>query len=243
MGFGVTLPLGVGWQDALGSELEAPYLRDLLAFVAEERVNASVCPSDSDVFAALRAVPFGDVKVVVLGQDPYIRSEQANGLAFSVPRGVRVPPSLRNIYKELDADLGISPVSHGDLSRWTGQGVLLLNAVLTVREGVSFSHAGRGWERFTDAVIAALSQQRAGLVFLLWGRPAQEKVGRIDAANPPNSVTSGGRPRHLVLRAAHPSPLSASRGFFGCRHFSATNEWLREHGETEIDWALDRPAP
>ncbi len=242
MGFGVTLPLGEGWHEALGSELEAPYLQDLLAFVAAERAASSVFPSDADVFAALRAVPFADVKVVVLGQDPYIRPEQANGLAFSVPRGVRLPPSLRNIYKELEADLGVPPCAHGDLSRWAGQGVLLLNAVLTVREGVSFSHAGHGWERFTDAVIAALSQQRSGLVFLLWGRPAQEKVARIDAANSRNSVASGAPPRHLVLRAAHPSPLSASRGFFGCRHFSATNQWLRQHGQAEIDWALERPA-
>ena len=235
--------MGSGWEDALGSELEAPYMRDLLAFVAEERVKASVFPAEDDVFAALRAVPLADVKVVVLGQDPYVRPGQANGLCFSVPEGARVPPSLRNIYKELNSDLGIAPVLHGDLSRWAGQGVLLLNSVLTVREGVPFSHAGRGWERFTDAVIAVLSTRREGLVFLLWGRPAQQKLARIDAANAPNSVTSEGCPRHLVLRAAHPSPLSASRGFFGCRHFSATNQWLREHGETEIDWALDRPAP
>jgi len=235
----VNLPLGPGWQAALGAELDAPYLLELLSFVQEERSRSSVFPSEDDVFSALRAMSFAEVRVVILGQDPYMRPGQANGLAFSVPRGVRVPPSLRNIYKELEADLGIPASSRGDLSGWAAQGVLLLNSVLTVREGAPFSHAGRGWERFTDAVIEALSQQREGLVFLLWGRPAQEKVARIEAALARASGHALERPRHLVLQAAHPSPLSASRGFFGCRHFSITNAWLQERGLAAIDWRVD----
>lgn len=212
------------WAEALAAEFDAPYMAELRTFLAAERHVAPVYPPMPQIFAAFDRTPFDAVKVVILGQDPYMRAGQAQGLSFSVARGVRVPPSLVNIHKELAADLGVPRPDHGDLSRWADQGVLLLNALLTVREGEPMSHAGRGWERFTDAAIAALDSRRDGLVFLLWGRPAQQKAAHIDAA------------RHLVLRAAHPSPMAADRGFFGCRHFSKANAYLESRGQTPIDW-------
>lgn len=199
-------------------------MAELRRFLTEERRVATILPPMPQIFAAFDRTPLPAVKVVILGQDPYMRPGQAHGLSFSVPRGVRVPPSLQNIYKELGADLGLPRPDHGDLTRWADQGVLLLNALLTVREGEPFSHAGHGWERFTDAAIAALDQRREGLVFLLWGRPAQQKAAHIDAR------------RHLVLKAAHPSPMAADRGFFGCRHFSKANAYLEARGVAPVDW-------
>ena len=201
-------------------------MRELRVFLAAERRTHTVFPADSDVFCAFDLTPLDQVRVVILGQDPYIRAGQAHGPCFSVRSPVRPPPSLRNIHKELHDDLGLPNPTHGDLTSWARQGVLLLNSVMTVREGVSFSHAGRGWERFTDRVIEVVAQERPGVVFLLWGRPAADKAARVSLS------------RHHVLKAAHPSPMSARRGFFGCRHFSRANDWLREQGQREIDWAL-----
>ena len=217
------------WRSALADELTKPYVVDLDAFVAAERASGQVVyPPAALVFAAFANTPFDAVRVVILGQDPYHAAGQATGLAFSVPRERRIPPSLRNIYAELAADLAIQPPEHGDLTGWAQQGVLLLNSVLTVRAGEAGSHAARGWERFTDAAVRALAEQREGLVFALWGRYAQAKGAFID------------RERHLVLEAAHPSPLSARNGFFGCQHFSRTNAWLADHDAPPIDWSLPR---
>lgn len=215
-----------GWLAAIGDQFEAPYMRSLRAFLAAEKAAGPVYPPGKEMFAAFDLAPFDRVRVVILGQDPYFGPNQAMGLCFSVRRGVPVPPSLQNIYKELRSDLGIEPPRHGDLTAWARQGVLMLNAVLSVRGGEAFSHRDQGWEQFTDRAIEVLGAQRSGLVFLLWGRPAQQKAARID------------RTRHLVLTAAHPSPLAASRGFFGCRHFSQTNGWLEARGEAPIDWRL-----
>ncbi len=214
------------WLAVLRQEFNEPYMADLRAFLVREKSNGPVFPPGPEIFNAFNLTPFDKVRVVILGQDPYIRPGQAHGLCFSVRPPVNPPPSLQNIYKELRDDLGIPPARHGDLTAWASQGILLLNSVLTVREGQSASHAGHGWERFTDRAIETLATQREGLVFLLWGRPAQEKAARIDPA------------RHDVLSAAHPSPMSASRGFFGCRHFSRTNELLRARGGVEIDWRV-----
>jgi uracil-DNA glycosylase len=196
------------------------FLRDEVA------AGKSIFPSADRIFAALDATPPDRVRVVVLGQDPYHGPGQAHGLSFSVPRGVPIPPSLRNIYRALDQDLGIAPAAHGDLSAWAEQGVLLLNAVLTVEAGKAGSHQGRGWEQFTDAIVAALNQRATPLVFMLWGKPAQQKGAIID------------RDRHCVLEAPHPSPLSAYRGFFDCGHFSAANQFLVAHGLSPIDWRI-----
>lgn len=216
------------WQQALGAEKSEPYFQDILARVrAEREAGHTVYPPAADVFNAFRHTEFADVKVVILGQDPYHNVNQAHGLAFSVREGVAVPPSLLNIYKELSDDVaGFVPPPHGCLNAWARQGVLLLNTVLTVRAHQAHSHADYGWERFTDRVIAQLDAHREHLVFLLWGSHAQRKAAFVD-----------GR-RHLVLKAPHPSPLSAYRGFFGCRHFSQANAYLREHGIAEIDWRL-----
>ena len=219
--------LEAGWKQELAGEFSDDYMQDLRGFLAaEKQAGASVYPRSQDIFAAFNSTPFAQVKVVILGQDPYHGPGQAHGLCFSVPPGVAIPPSLVNIYKELAADLGIAPARHGCLTSWAAQGVLLLNAVLTVRAHEAASHAGRGWERFTDAVIASLNRDREHLVFMLWGSYAQKKGAVID------------RNRHLVLTAPHPSPLSAHRGFLGCRHFSRANEYLRAHGLAEIDWQL-----
>jgi uracil-DNA glycosylase len=202
-------------------------LRDFLN--AERATGKILYPRPSEWFAALNHTPLDGVRVVILGQDPYHGPDQAHGLAFSVQPGVRTPPSLVNIYKELDADLGIPPASHGHLAHWANQGVLLLNSVLTVEAGQAGSHQGRGWEGFTDAVIAAVDQRPEPAVFLLWGSHAQKKAAKVDAD------------RHLILKAPHPSPLSAYTGFFGCRHFSQANAFLESRGMTPIEWALPEP--
>ncbi len=216
------------WRDALASAVEAPWFRELSAFVAEERRRGSVFPADEHVFEALARTAPDRVRVVVLGQDPYHGAGQAHGLAFSVPRGVPRPPSLVNVFRELRDDLGLEPPAHGCLEAWADRGVLLLNTVLTVREGEAGSHAGKGWERFTDAVIRALAACARPIVFVLWGAHAQKKAKLVEAS---------GR-AHRVLRGVHPSPLSAHRGFFGSRPFSAIDAHLRElHGEP-MDWRL-----
>lgn len=213
----------------LAGEFSAPYMDGLRDFLrAEKAAGKVIYPSDANIFSAFNSTPFKAVKVVVIGQDPYHGPGQAHGLCFSVLPGVPIPPSLQNIYKELVRDPGVTPPAHGCLASWAAQGVLLLNAVLTVQAGNAASHAGRGWERFTDAAIRALATQREHLVFMLWGSYAQKKGAFID------------RTRHLVLDAPHPSPLSAHRGFMGCGHFSAANRYLAQHGMTPIDW---QPSP
>lgn len=214
-----------GWKQVLAGEFAGACMQELRAFLlAEKQAGTVVYPRGADIFAAFNLTPFDQVKVVILGQDPYHGPDQAHGLCFSVRPGIDIPPSLANIYKELQADLGIVPPRHGHLEKWARQGVLLLNAVLTVRAHQAASHAGRGWERFTDAAIAALNERREHVVFMLWGSHAQKKGAVID------------RSRHLVLTAPHPSPLSAHRGFFGCRHFSQANAYLQRHGIAPVDW-------
>lgn len=216
------------WTQAIGAEKSRPYFVDLLAKVNAERAAGQVVyPPNAEVFAAFKATEFADVKVVILGQDPYHGANQAHGLAFSVLPQVAVPPSLLNIYKELANDIpGFVIPRHGYLKHWADQGVLLLNTVLTVRAGQAHSHARLGWETFTGRVIDRLNSEREHLVFLLWGSHAQSKGAAID------------RQRHLVLQAPHPSPLSAHRGFFGCRHFSQANAYLEAHGFGAIDWQI-----
>jgi uracil-DNA glycosylase len=212
------------WRKALSAEFEKSYFKELSAFVRNEYTTASVFPPPKDIFRTFDLCPVDSVKVVILGQDPYHGAGQANGLCFAVHEGVRTPPSLQNIFKELESDLG-HPVSHDtDLSRWAKQGVLLLNATLTVRAGSPCSHQGKGWEQFTDAVVQVLNEQKEHLVFLLWGNYAKQKGAHID------------RTKHLVLESAHPSPFSAHSGFLGNRHFSKTNEYLKKHGLKEIEW-------
>ena len=212
------------WRQRLGAEFDKPYFATLRAFVCDEYQAHTIYPPAPRIFRAFGACPFDATKVVILGQDPYHGPGQANGLCFAVNEGVAPPPSLKNIFKELDADVG-APVSRDpDLSRWASPGVLLLNATLTVRGGAAGSHQGQGWERFTDAAVAALSREKDGLVFLLWGNYARKKGAGID------------REKHLVLESAHPSPLSAHHGFFGCRHFSRANTSLAARGATPITW-------
>ena len=214
-----------GWLEVLRPQFEAPYFADLKAFLLQERAQHVCYPQGKDIFNAFDSTPFEKVRAVILGQDPYHEPGQAHGLCFSVRQGAEVPPSLRNIIKEINSDLDARlPYDRGDLSGWAAQGVLLLNATLTVRAHQAGSHQNRGWETFTDAAIAALSQRRAGIVFLLWGSHAIAKARLIDPA------------KHHVLTAPHPSPLSAYRGFFGCRHFSQANALLRAEGQGEIDW-------
>lgn len=220
-------PIESGWAQALHEQFQQKYYQDLQQFVAGERTRFEVYPSDNQVFAAFNHTPFHLVRVVILGQDPYHEPNQAHGLSFSVPRGVRVPPSLRNIYKEINADLGLPIPNHGNLEKWAAQGVLLLNATLTVRAGQAGSHQKKGWETFTDAAIAALSAKRQNLIFLLWGNYARAKSQLIDTQ------------KHTILTAAHPSPLSASRGFLGCGHFGQTNRLLQSFGSRPIDWTVD----
>ena len=212
------------WNPVLRAEFDQPYWADLQAFVAAERAQAPVYPPHDEVFAALHLTPYASTRVLILGQDPYHGSGQAHGLCFSVRRGVAVPPSLRNIYQELDTDLGIAHPGHGNLEAWARQGVLLLNATLTVRAGQAASHQGKGWETFTDQVIRAVSAKREHVVFLLWGGYARRKKSLIDTS------------RHTVIESPHPSPLSAHNGFFGSRPFSRANEALSAHGQPEIDW-------
>lgn len=212
------------WKALLAEEFSKPYFAELRNFIVEEKKKATIFPPGPLIFNAFNTTPFEKVKVVIIGQDPYHGQGQAHGLSFSVPVGTKVPPSLQNIYKELREDLCI-PVHHeGDLSKWARQGVLLLNATLTVRENLAGSHQNRGWEQFTDAVIRTVSEKKHNLVFLLWGRFAQEKEKLISKTND-----------HLILKAAHPSFFSV-KNFFGCRHFSKTNEFLRSKGIPEIDW-------
>lgn len=220
-------PLPACWQAQLGDEFDQPYMQQLRQFLLAERAAGhAIYPPSRHCFAAFHATPFADVRVVILGQDPYHGDGQAQGLSFSVPPGVALPPSLRNIFRELSTDLGCAMPESGDLSHWAAQGVLLLNSVLTVRAGEAASHQKQGWERFTDAAISALSNQRQGIVFLLWGGYAQRKGRLIDAQ------------RHAVLTAAHPSPLAANRGgWFGSRHFSRTNALLQAQHSAPIAWA------
>ncbi len=232
-----TIPasLDASWRDALAAEFAAPYMADLKRFLHERKeAGACIFPRGKDWFNALALTPLPSVRAVILGQDPYHGPGQAHGLCFSVPPGVRPPPSLVNIFKEQQSDLGLPMPTHGHLVHWAEQGVLLLNSVLTVEMGQAGSHANRGWERFTDAVIARVNAQASPVAFLLWGAYAQKKAGFVE------DVGRGGR--HLVLRAPHPSPLSAHNGFFGCRHFSRANAFLDENGRGEIDWSLP-PVP
>ena len=212
------------WKEHLQTEFDKPYFKSLTGFVQEEYARGTVYPPGRFIFNAFDLCPFDKVKVVIIGQDPYHEPGQAHGLCFSVQEGVQFPPSLRNIFKEISDDLGKPVPVNGDLTRWARQGVLLLNATLTVRAGMAGSHQGKGWEEFTDAVIRELNASRDGLVFILWGSYAKKKGAVID------------RSRHLVLSSAHPSPLSAYNGFFGNHHFSLTNKWLTDHGETPIEW-------
>ena len=219
------------WLEPLRKEFDDPYMQALREFlVAEKQAGKRIFPRSNNWFRALDLTPLEDVRVVILGQDPYHGEGQAHGLCFSVQPGVRIPPSLVNIYKELENDLGIPPARHGFLEHWAQQGVLLLNAVLTVQMGMAASHQGRGWERFTDAVIRLINARAEPVVFMLWGSYAQKKAAFVD------SVDKGGR--HLVLKAVHPSPLSAYAGFFGCGHFSKANAFLKAHGQKPIDWQL-----
>ncbi len=213
-----------GWKKALSHEWEEPYFKELTAFLGERYRNARIYPPGSRIFAAFDECPFNNVKVVILGQDPYHGPGQANGLCFSVNPGVAMPPSLINIFKEIQSDTGAPMPDNGDLSRWASQGVLLLNATLTVEEHRAGSHQGKGWETFTDHVISTLSQQRDNLVFILWGSYAKSKSALIN------------HQRHMVLTSPHPSPLSAHRGFFGNHHFSTANAYLASHGRTPIIW-------
>lgn len=214
------------WWDVLEPEFNQAYYASLHNFLLTEYEHQTVYPEMHHIFEAFEWTPFHEVKVVILGQDPYHGPHQAHGLSFSVLPGVKVPPSLQNIYKELQADLGYAPVNHGYLEKWAKQGVLLLNSVLTVRDGQAFSHRGKGWEKLTDAAIAALSRRPEPVVFILWGKAAQAKIELI------NTQTN------IVLQSPHPSPFSANRGFFGSKPFSKTNEALKAMGETPIDWQL-----
>ncbi|UXI69116.1 uracil-DNA glycosylase [Tahibacter amnicola] len=225
------LKLEPSWKERLGDYFERPEMTALSQFLRTElRAGKVIYPPPRHIFSALDATPFDRVKVVILGQDPYHGPNQAHGLCFSVMPGVPIPPSLRNMYAEIQRDLAIPPPNHGCLLRWAEQGVLLLNAVLTVEQGMANSHQGKGWEGFTDAVIDCLNRERDGLVFMLWGSYAQSKGRLIDTR------------RHCVLKAPHPSPLSAHRGFLGCGHFSRANEYLKANGTAPIDWQVG-PAP
>jgi len=214
------------WLAELQDEFSKEYFRKLKEFLQEEKKQYRVFPPGNRIFAAFNSTPFNEVKVVLLGQDPYHGEGQAHGLCFSVPEGVRQPPSLVNIFQELQSDLGIQVPGHGNLEKWAKQGVLLLNATLTARANQAGSHQQRGWEIFTDQVIRSLSEKREGLIFLLWGNYAQAKESLIDTG------------RHTVLKAAHPSPFSVYRGFYGCKHFSRTNALLSQMGKQPIDWSL-----
>ncbi|WP_316833691.1 uracil-DNA glycosylase [Pedobacter nutrimenti] len=217
-----------GWLSVLSQEFEKDYMKSLKLFLQEEKQKGStVFPKGPDIFNAFNHTPFDKVKVVILGQDPYHGQGQAHGLSFSVQKGMTIPPSLKNIYKELQTDIeGFVPPNHGNLTEWADRGVLLLNATLTVRAHEAGSHQGKGWEIFTDKVISELSEKKEGVIFLLWGKYAQNKSILIDES------------RHTLFKAAHPSPFSAYNGFFGCRHFSRTNTKLIEQGEMPIDWQI-----
>ena len=230
-----TIKLEEIWKAPLAPEFAAQYMQDLRAFLVEEKAQGkTIFPAGSLWFHAMDATPLDKVRVVILGQDPYHGPGQAHGLCFSVRPGVRPPPSLVNIYKELETDLGIPRANHGHLEHWAEQGVLLLNSVLTVESGMAASHRGRGWEKFTDAVIRLVAEKDQPVVFLLWGSYAQKKAAFVE------SVEQGGR--HCVLKSVHPSPLSAHRGFLGCQHFSKANAFLEAQGLEPIGWALPEGA-
>ncbi len=219
--------IGNDWDAILADEWEKPYYKELRGFLKSEYATQRIYPKATDIFNALKYTSFEDTKVVIIGQDPYHGEGQAHGLCFSVKKGVTPPPSLKNMYKELNSDIDMPIPSHGELTSWARQGVLMLNAVLTVREGNPNSHKGKGWERVTDRIISELNRKETPVVFLLWGANAQKKAEIIT------------NPNHIKLMCVHPSPLSASRGFFGCRHFSKTNEILRKNGLSEINWNID----
>lgn len=214
------------WKELLGSELKKPYMGDLRTFlVQEEKAQKTIYPQSQDIFAALNLTPFDQVKVVILGQDPYHGPNQAHGLCFSVKPGIKIPPSLVNIFKELKDDLGITPPTHGCLGAWGKQGVLLLNNVLTVEDGKAGSHHLKGWEQFTDKIIELLNEKKENLVFILWGSPAQKKAQKVDSK------------KHFIIKSVHPSPLSSYRGFFGSKPFSQTNTYLNSKGIKPINWS------
>ncbi|MCR5830845.1 MAG: uracil-DNA glycosylase [Lachnospiraceae bacterium] len=215
------------WLEPLAAEFKKPYYAQLYRFVNNEYATHTIYPKKQDVFAAYDRTPLANVKVLILGQDPYHEPGQAHGLCFSVSPGIEIPPSLVNIYKELHDDLGCFIPNNGCLTKWADQGVMLLNTVLTVRAHAANSHQNKGWEQFTDATIAALNKQDRPIVFMLWGRSAQQKASMLD------------NPKHLVLKAAHPSPLSAYRGFLGCRHFSKANGFLARNGQSPVDWQIE----
>ena len=215
------------WLLYLNDEFKKPYYKELYNKVNEEYSQQVIYPPAADIFTAYHLTPLSEVKVVIIGQDPYHNVNQAHGLCFSVRPEVEIPPSLVNIYKELNDDLGCKIPNNGYLVKWAKQGVLMLNSVLTVRAHQAFSHKGIGWEKFTDATIEALNKQDRPIVYLLWGKPAQDKVKKVD------------NPKHLLLKAPHPSPLSAYRGFFGCKHFSKANEFLVKNGMEPIDWQIE----
>lgn len=219
--------IGNEWDEILKGEFEKEYYLNLREFLKREYFTYQIYPNMYDIFNALKYTSYSDVKAVIIGQDPYHGKGQAHGLCFSVQKGVAVPPSLQNIYKEIYSDLGIPPANHGYLKKWADSGVLMMNAVLTVREGQANSHKGKGWEIFTDRVIELLNEREKPIVFLLWGGNAKQKMRLIT------------NPNHLILQAAHPSPLSAFNGFFGCGHFSKANEFLANHGMEPIDWQID----
>lgn len=212
------------WKAILQNEFDKPYFEELIAFVKAEYASATIFPKGRNIFRAFDKCPFDNLKVVIIGQDPYHGENQANGLCFSVNEGVPFPPSLQNIFKEVCSDTGATMPTSGELDRWAEQGVLLLNAVLTVRAHAPASHAGRGWEEFTDAVVRAIAQRKSGVVYMLWGSYAQKKGAIADPS------------KNLILKSVHPSPLSSYRGFFGCRHFSKANAYLRSIGKSEIVW-------
>lgn len=216
------------WLDAIQPEFSKPYYKELFEFVKQEYSNTVVYPPADDIFNAFHFTPLSKVKVLILGQDPYHYVHQAHGLCFSVlPDQPEIPPSLQNIYKEINDDIGCEIPNNGYLKKWADQGVLMLNTVLTVRAHQANSHKGMGWEKFTDAVIQAVNEQDRPIVYLLWGKPAQSKIPMLN------------NPKHLILKAPHPSPLSAFRGFFGCKHFSQTNNFLIENGLEPIDWQIE----
>jgi uracil-DNA glycosylase len=220
--------IGNRWDEILADEFKKDYYLNLREFLKQEYGRYTVYPPMNDIFNSLRYADYDNIKVVIIGQDPYHEPNQAHGLAFSVKKGCPIPPSLKNIYAELEADLGIPPCPHGELTEWAKQGVLLLNNALTVRRGQANSHREKGWEYLTDRIIQCVNEKSDPVVYLLWGANAREKTKIIN------------NPRHLILTAAHPSPLSAYNGFFGCRHFSKTNKFLEDNGVEPVDWRLER---
>lgn len=222
----INIPIDNSWNEHLLSEFSKPYFSELLSFLDKEKANRTIFPQKKDIFNAFNTSTFDNIKVIILGQDPYHGEGQAHGLAFSVQDKIPFPPSLRNIFKEYNSDLGYEIPNSGNLTKWAKEGVLLLNTALTVRANEAHSHKDRGWETFTDAVISMLSDKKEHLIFILWGKPAQLKSKLIDES------------KHLILNAPHPSPLSSYRGFFGSKPFSTTNAYLKKQGITEIDWKL-----